>query len=189
MFFFQGDLPLMRRSISWVVMQTSPKGEEEAKLGVLAKRLSSLSNINTQDIYVPILRGGSIRATFLIEGYIFVKSGYPSTSYWDLARSIYIEKMISQYDNSSDMISISTISDRNLKEMIAEAYKLGGNYKVGDKVEIVDGDFKGCTGVVQTIIKEDDDINGGGFYTVLLNLRSAEVIVTVDVFSLGDQDG
>lgn len=178
----------MRRNISWVVMQTSAKGEEEAKLGVLAKRLSSLSNINIQDIYVPILRGGSTKATFLIEGYIFVKSGYSSTSYWDLARSIYIEKMISGYDNSSDMISISTISDKHLKEMINEAYKLGGSYKIGDIVEITEGDFKGCTGIVQTVIQEGDGLEGN-FYTVLLNLRSAEVIVTIDVFSIGDQDG
>lgn len=178
----------MRRNISWVVMQTSPKGEEEAKLGVLAKRLCRLSNINVQDIYVPILRGGSSKATFLIEGYIFVKSGYSSTSYWDLARSMYIEKMISGYDNTSDMISISTISDKHLKEMINEAYKLGGSYKIGDMVEITEGDFKGCAGVVQTVIQEDDGLEGN-FYTVLLNLRSAEVIITVDVFSLGDQDG
>ena len=181
-------MPLMRRTVSWVVMQTSPKGEEEAKLGLLAKRLSSLSSISSQDIYVPILRGGSTKATFLIEGYIFVKSGYPSTSYWDLARSLYIEKMISQYDSVSDMISQGTISDKNLKEMISEAYKLGGSYKVGDKVEITEGDFKGCSGVVQTIIKENEGLNGG-FYTILLSLRSAEVIVTVDVFSIGEHDG
>lgn len=178
----------MRRSTSWVVMQTSPKGEEEAKLGTLAKRLSSLSNIQAQDIYVPVLRGGSTKATFLIEGYIFIKSGYPSTSYWDLARSQYVEKMISQYHNSSDMISHGTISDKNLKEMISEAYKLGGSYKVGDKVEVIEGDFKGCSGVVQTIIREEEGL-GGGFYTILLTLRSAEVIITVDVFSIGDSDG
>ena len=96
--------------------------------------------------------------------------------------------MISGYDDTSDMISISTISDKHLKEMINEAYKLGGSYKIGDMVEITEGDFKGCAGVVQTVIQEDDGLEGN-FYTVLLNLRSAEVIVTVDVFSLGDQDG
>ena len=178
----------MRRTVSWVVMQTSPKGEEEAKLGLLVKRLSSLSNISAQDIYVPILRSGSTKATFLIEGYIFVKSGYPSNSYWDLARSLYIEKMLSQYDSVSDMISQGTISDKDLKEMISEAYKLGGSYKVGDSVGIIEGDFKGCSGVVQTIIQENEGLNGG-FYTILLTLRSAEVIVTVDVFSIGDHNG
>ena len=96
--------------------------------------------------------------------------------------------MISQYDSVSDMISQGTISDKDLKEMISEAYKLGGSYKVGDSVGIIEGDFKGCSGVVQTIIQENEGLNGG-FYTILLTLRSAEVIVTVDVFSIGDHNG
>ena len=86
----------MRKRSTWVVMQTSPKGEEEAKLGLLAQRLKDLAEVSLEDIYIPILRGGSSKATFLIEGYIFVKSGYPSAKYYDLARSVYIDSMISQ---------------------------------------------------------------------------------------------
>jgi len=178
----------MRRATTWVVMQTSPRGEEEARLGTLAKRLNRISGIDIENIYVPVLRSGSTKATFLIEGYIFIKSGYPSARYYEMARSPFIEKMISQYDKRSDMISQGTVLDRDLKNMVAEAYKLGGNYKEGDKVTISEGDFKGCDGVVQTVIKGEGAFDEG-FYAVLLSLRSAEVIVVVDIFSVGDFDG
>ena len=179
---------MREREPTWVVMTTTLKGEDEAKAGCVAKILSSLSGIEIEDIYVPVLRGGSTKATFLVEGYIFVKSGYPTTRYYDISRSMYIDTMISRYDRKSDMISQGTIRDSELKSMVKEAYNLGGGYKEGDFVEITDGDFKGCEGEIVTIISEDDGLNGC-FYTILLKLRSAEVIVTVDVFSVGDANG
>ena len=176
------------RQPTWVVMTTTLKGEEEAKAGSLAKILNNLSGIDIEDIYVPVLRGGSTKATFLIEGYIFIKSGYPTSKYYDISRSIFIETMISRYDRASDMISQGTISDYELKSMVKEAYNRGGRYKEGDFIEITDGDFKGCEGEIVTIISEDEGLKGC-FYTVMLKLRSAEVIVTVDVFSVGDAHG
>lgn len=178
----------MRKRSTWVVMQTSPRGEEEAKLGLLAQRLKDLAEISLEDIYIPILRGGSSKATFLIEGYIFVKSGYPSTKYYDLARSVYIDSMISQYDARSDMISQGTISDYDLRKMISEAYSRGGNYQLGDEVEVTEGDFKGCVGVVLDILEKESEFEGGR-YSILITLRSAEVIITVDSFSVGDSNG
>ena len=62
---------------------------------------------------------------------------------------------------------------------------MGGRYKEGDFVEIIEGDFKGCEGEIMTVIS-DGDGSGGCFYSILLKLRSAEVVVTVDVFSVGD---
>jgi len=179
---------LKQRQPTWVVMTTTLKGEEEARAGTLAKVLSNLSGIEIEDIYVPVLRGGSSKATFLVEGYIFVKSGYPTTKYYDISRSIFIETMISRYDRNSDMISQGTILDSELKEMVKEAYSLGGRYKEGDFVEIVEGDFKGCEGEIMTVISDGDGL-GGCFYSILLKLRSAEVVVTVDVFSVGDFNG
>lgn len=178
----------MRKRKTWVVMQTSPRGEEEAKLGLLAQRLKDLSDISLDDIYVPILRGGSSKATFLIEGYIFVKSGYPSTKYYELARSAYIECMISQYDSRSDMISQGTVSEYDLRNMISEAYSRGGSYQVGDHVDVIEGDFKGCSGEVLDILERESEL-GGGKYSILITLRSAEVILSLDSFSVGDSNG
>lgn len=179
----------MKRATTWVVMQTSHRGEEEAKQGTLARRLASVSEISADDIYIPVLRGGSSKATFLIEGYIFVKSGYPSSRYYEMTRTPYIEQMISQYDQRSDMISQGTVSDSDLKGMVKEAYKLGGNYKVGDKVTITEGDFKGCEGVVQALVRNENEAFSEALYAILITLRSAEVIVTLDIFSVGDSDG
>lgn len=179
----------MRRATTWVVMQTSPKGEEEARLGTLAKRLSNLTGISSEDIYVPILRAGSSKATFLIEGYIFLKSGYPSAKYYEVARSPYIEQMISQYDKRSDMISQGTVKDADLRKMVTKAYELGGNYKEGDKVVVIEGDFKGCDGEIVSLLRDDRDAFSEGLYAVLLSLRSAEVVIVVDIFSVGDSDG
>lgn len=136
----------MRRATTWVVMQTSPKGEEEARLGTLAKRLSNLTGISSEDIYVPILRAGSSKATFLIEGYIFLKSGYPSAKYYEVARSPYIEQMISQYDKRSDMISQGTVKDADLRKMVTKAYELGGTIRKAIRWWLSRGTLRGVMG-------------------------------------------
>jgi len=179
----------LEKKPTWVVMETSSKGEEEAKLGLLKKRLKSLSGISEEDIYVPVLNGGTTRPIVLIEGYIFVKSGYPTSKYLDISRSLYIIKMIAQFDPLSRMISQSTISDTELKEMVKAAYQRGGRYQLGSNVKIVQGEFKGCEGKVIDIISEPHE--GGlirDFYMVCVELRSAEVILKMDSFSVGDAE-
>jgi transcription antitermination factor NusG len=166
---------------------TSYRGEEEAKVGSLSLTLSRETGIKIDDIYVPILRSGTTRPLFLIEGYIFVRSGYPSSKYLDMVRTPFIESLVSQFDKKTGMISQGTVSDKELKSMIAKATKLGGSYSIGDIVEICSGEFKGCVGEVIEIFKVKREVEELEMYSVLLVFRSAELLLTLDVFSIGDK--
>jgi transcription antitermination factor NusG len=177
----------LEKKATWLVMETSSKGEEASRQGLLKKRLQSISGIPEEDIYIPILNSGTSRPIVLIEGYIFIKSGYPTSSYLDIARSQYIVKMIAQFDPKSNLISQSTITDKELKNMVKAAYKRGGRYQLGSKVKVILGEFKGCEGEVIDIVSEPHE--GGlvrDFYMVCVTLRSAEVILKMDSFSVGD---
>ena len=72
--------------------------------------------------------------------------------------------------------------------MISEAYSRGGGYQVGDHVDVIEGDFKGCSGEVFDILERESEL-GGGKYSILITLRSAEVILSLDSFSVGDSNG
>ena len=61
--------------ISWVILELSNKGEDEAKNGTLSKILSELGGFSLSDIYIPIVNVGTKEPLFLIEGYIFIKTG------------------------------------------------------------------------------------------------------------------
>lgn len=177
----------MENRKSWVVMETTPKGDEEARVGGLKKRLGGIGGVLEEDIYIPVLNGGTSRPIVLIEGYVFIRSGYPSSNYFDIARTIYISKMIAQFDEKSRLISQSTISDRELKAMVKAAYQKGGRYSIGSQVRVVLGEFKGCEGTILDIISEEHEEGLiRDFYLVCIEMRSAEVIIKMDSFSVGD---
>jgi transcription antitermination factor NusG len=177
----------MEKEQTWVVLMTTYRGEEEAKAGSLSLVISRETGVKIDDVYVPVLRSGTTRPLFLIEGYIFVRSGYPASKYLDMVRTPYIESLVSQYDKKTGLISQGTISDKELKKMISKATELGGKYSVGDRIEICAGEFKGCEGEIIdtfTLKKEMEEIE---MYSVLLVFRSVELILTLDVFSIGDK--
>lgn len=177
----------MENQKSWVVMETTSKGDEEARNGGLKKRLEREANIPPEDIYIPVLNSGTSKPIILIEGYIFVRSGHPSSSYFDVARTIYINKMIAQFDLNSQLISQSTISDKELKSMVSAAYKKGGRYSVGSRVRVCLGEFRGCEGTIVDIVSEQHEQGlVRDFYLVCVEMRSAEVIIKMDSFSVGD---
>jgi len=177
----------MRPQTSWVVLMTTHKGEEEAKSGQLTRLLSRATGIKTDDIYVPILRSGTSRPLFLIEGYLFIRSGYPASCYTDAARTPYIEKLITQFDVKTGMFAHGAVPDRELKKMISRATELGGKYAVGDCVEISSGEFKGCVGEILHIYLKENGVEEIEMYSIILTFRSAEVIISLDVFSIGEK--
>lgn len=166
--------------ISWVILELSNKGEDEAKNGTLSKILSELGSFSLSDIYIPIVNVGTKEPLFLIEGYIFIKTGYPSDRYWRLRQTEYIRSIISEIDPKTKMISKGVISDADLKKMIGKTNKKGGNFKVGEMVYIKQGYFKGLQGeVLQVIINKELT-----HYVVELKFRSLDLLVKLDCFTI-----
>jgi transcription antitermination factor NusG len=164
---------------SWVVLEITSRGEEEARKGDLKRLLAKEGSFKPEDIYVPIIRHG-IKPLWLMEGYIFIKSGYGARDYYQLKRTMLVSNIVSQIDPTTGLISKGVITDDQLKEMIKRADELGGNFQIGDEVVILEGDFLGLSGeVVDQWLKE-----GIRQYAVLLKFRSVEIITRKDGLSL-----
>jgi len=183
---------------SWVILELTSKGEREARQGQLSQILARYSGVPRCDIYVPIVKVGQSEPICLMEGYIFVRTGHPSHVYWDLKETEMVRNVISEIDPKTGLISKGVVTDSDLKKMILKADSLGGKYKEGSKVQIKAGAFEGLEGTVIDVISpsakseikeiteitEEDIRKQLSQYSILIELRSAEVIITLDCFSI-----
>ena len=60
------------RETSWVVLELSTKGEEEALKGTLKDKIISKTAFNSDDIYIPLMVQRYLQPIWLMEGYIFI---------------------------------------------------------------------------------------------------------------------
>jgi transcription antitermination factor NusG len=164
----------------WVVLELSSKGEEEALLGSLKKKIISLTIFKDSDIYIPIIRQSYGKPIWLMEGYIFIKCGYSASEYYNLKQKHLVRSIISQYDQRSGMISLGVIPDHELKTLLKKVDNLGGSFKPKDLVRIKEGPFIGFEGeVISTWV-----VDGVRMFSVSLNFRSVELLLTVSCLAV-----
>ena len=177
----------------WAVIELSPKGEELAKQGILSQSLSKTGGFKRKDVFVPVFKIGRGAPVVLMEGYAFIKMGYDTSKYWDLKQSGFVNSVLSGINSDHNMISLKTVSDKDLKEMISRVDNLGGKYKEGDSVRITNGHFQGLEGEVVLVLEDLSEyfVETGTFrseglsrYVVVITIRSAEIIVSLDCFSI-----
>jgi transcription antitermination factor NusG len=188
-----------RKSQTWVILELSSKGEEEAKQGTLSSLIEREIGIKSEDIFVPVIKVGMGEPIFLIEGYIFIKTKYAPSLYWEIKRTPYVTDILSNFDPNTSLISTGVLTDTELKEMVGKADSLGGVYSEGDTIRVKAGYFNGMIGEVVDVIRPSTDkklladivVDSGNLlaenlsqYVVLLSLRSAEVLITLDCFSI-----
>ena len=168
------------REKAWVTIEITPRGEEEARAGRLRSLLAGRSSIDEEDIYVPIIRSGK-DPIFLLEGYIFIRTGYPTSEYVHLKRTPWVSGLLAKIDPRTGLISSGVVKDKDLKAMIKRADNMGGKFQIGDDVEIKSGDMKGFSAKVMDWWVSEDGLRN---YTLLIKMRSVEVILSVDCLSL-----
>ena len=159
------------KETSWVVLELSSKGEDEAINGTLKSRIVYETSFTEDDIYIPIIKQKYHDPIWLMEGYIFIKCGYGASDYYRLKQSGLVFNIISEIDEDSRMISKGVISDKQLKHMIKRADNLGGSFKAGDIVKVKSGPFSGFEGEV-LLTWRDEDIR---MYSIRLTFRSVEI--------------
>ena len=168
------------REISWVVLELSSKGEDEAMRGLLKKQVLNSTSFTEDDIYIPLMIQRYNEPIWLLEGYIFIKSGYSADEYYSLKRIGLVRDIVSQMDTKSGLMSMGVIPDSELKRMVKKVDSLGGSFKEGDFIRIKSGPFKGFEGeVVSTWL--DNDVR---MFSVHLKFRSVEIIHTIDCLSI-----
>ena len=168
------------RETSWVVLELSSKGEDEAINGTLKSRIVYETSFTEDDIYIPIIKQSYQDPIWLMEGYIFIKSGYGAIEYYSLKQCGLVRDIVSQLDSRTGLMSMGVIPDSDLKRMVKQVDNLGGSFKQGDWVRLKSGPFKGFEGEVVMTWREDDV----RMYAIHLSFRSVEILHTIDCLSI-----
>lgn len=162
-----------------MVLELSHHGERAAEEGVLAEILRDHADLDRDHpIFVPYLtytHQGKITLLSVMEGYVFIASGFDDLSRAHLSRSPYIKKILSRGSNPHapcETISQASVDQlrRRMRELVAVEIQEGMD------VRIIDGTLSGIRGSVVGV--------SGGHATLLVQMRSIHAIQYLPCFLL-----
>jgi hypothetical protein len=169
----------------WIALELSPLGETKMLEGSLPNILRSTIKDCPPDleIFVPAMqvhRSGRPYLYRLMEGYVFIQSGLAEIEYFRLARTSYIESVMSTH-TSDGMKTCLLLPDRDVEKLKSQLLNLSREmFKHGDCVKVLNGSFSRMTGHVVCPGESHSD--------VFFALRSLRVIKTLKNTSLALHD-
>lgn len=108
----------------------------------------------------------------LMEGYAFVGSGLPETSYFNLEKRPYITQVIHTRPGPHALRVPSVIPDRKIRELQKQLRELvASDIELGADVRVNEGRYKSLEGKVIDMV--------GDLAIVEVHLRSIEMILTI----------
>jgi len=160
---------------TWVSLELSRIGEQKATEGTLEAALRrDLGVDEAWPIFIPsttYTRNNKKVTIHLMEGYAFVGSGLPETSYFALERKQLVVQVMSTKPPKG-LRTLSVISDKHIQDMRMKMRTLiTEGIKVKAKVDILDGLYTGLSGSVLDVM--------GDYVLVHIELRSIEIIATI----------
>jgi transcription antitermination factor NusG len=174
------DLP------TWVVCELTPAGEEKVLEGTLDSALRRLLSVDADHpIFIPSViyeKQDKKRVVNLIEGYCFIASGLPETTYFALEQSPLIEQVMSTRQGPHKMRALSTVSNdyiENFREQIKR--EISVDLDVGATVWVTEGKYRHLDGTVMELYDDDSAV-------VSIVLRSKEFLVTLPKVFLTTQN-
>lgn len=175
-----------RDDLTWVVVELTQLGERSAEEGHLEIALRNTLGVDgSHPIFVPyitLIRNGRRSILSVVEGYVFVASGLPDTSYFGLPTgSPYVSSILHRVGRSGLPV-LTTVPDasvRSLRDNLAKM--ISREIEDGTHVRVVEGLFVGLTGRVV-------GLDGDNAY-VLIDLRSLKAVKAFPRFYLRPVDG
>lgn len=171
---------------TWVAVELTHQGETRVTDGTLEAVLRrDLGVDDDHPIFIPsslYRRDGHVTIIHLMEGYVFVGSGLPETSYFSLERQPYVAQVMSTQGGKHRMRVLSVITDAHIQQMKAKLQEMvSSEIPVGAEVLVLEGTYRNLTGKI-TGLEGDNAF-------VHIRLRSLEVVATVPRIFLEDQSG
>jgi len=165
-----------RDALTWIVVELTPLGESRLEDETLERTLrSDLSVDSNFPIFIPATsykKDDKLITLRLMEGYVFVASGLPDTSYFALEQKPYVAQVMSSRPGPYKIRILSTVPDSQIAELKLQLQGLvSSDIAVYDQVRVIDGTYRSLEGTVM-------GIEGDKAY-VKINLRSMEVIATI----------
>lgn len=173
-----------RDSPTWVAVELSVMGENRLEEGVIDKIIRKQLGVEPNyPIYVPrsVYRNeDEMVSLHLLNGYIFIRSGLPETSYFKLESTMYVSRVLSEF-SSNGIRTLSVISDKTIKEMEHQIKCLSVNNLVkGSQVTVTDGGYRGIDMTVMDIMGDKALLKSTG-------LRSIEIVTVLPISYLSSR--
>lgn len=165
----------MPTSDEWVVVQLSPRGEEEEPEALL----SALKRITKAEVFLPvsISKAGESQVVHkLVEGYVFLRRTEPDHAYFKLEQTRYLDQILTSrtLDRGRSSRKIETVSNEKIETLRKQIQiETEQGIQLGDTVFITDGPYSSIYGTVIEEIPELDSVQ------VHIKLRSKEAAVTL----------
>lgn len=141
-----------RDGTTWATLELTKPGEQKAIEGRLESCLRSLLSVDSSfPVFVPYAtytKGGRTVSIRLIEGYAFVATGLPETSYFRLERSPLISRVFSSQQRNGMRVlhSLPNGEVEAMRKRLAES--LGSDLEAGARVRITGGNYRDLEGVI-----------------------------------------
>lgn len=166
----------LRDDATWVAIELTSFGESKVSEGFLEVALRRDLGVDEDHaIFIPCAlyrKDGRVVTIHLMEGYVFVASGLPETTYFNLERQPYVNKVMSTQSGPHRLRSLSVITNGHIQEMRSKLRKMtSSEIPVGADVLVLDGTYRHLTGRVTGMDEENAYIH--------IRLRSLEVVATV----------
>jgi len=166
-----------RDELTWVALELSRAGEMKVEEGTLDKSIRRDLDLSLEfPIFIPSMtfrRNGRNVTLHLMEGYAFVATGLPETSYFALAkRTVYVNQVMST--RSVAGMSVLSVIDNSYIEELKEQIRtlLSATISVGEKVRVLGGIYSSLEGEVLALEKEEAIIH--------IQLRSLNVVTKIN---------
>ncbi len=160
---------------TWVTLELTVLGSLKIEDGTFEEDLlEDLGAPLHWPIFVPsktYRRGGKKIIIHLVEGYVFVGTGYPDSRYFDLehSKSKLVKQVMSTDNLANRMRVLHTIPNSKIIEWEEKLQKeVSQNLQIGDRVRILEGILTNLEGVVVELDFE--------YAYVCVTMRSAEFI-------------
>lgn len=166
-----------RDATTWVILELTRSGELRVEEGTLEASLREIPGFRDIQMFVPAatyVRNGHRVTIQLMQGYMFIASGLPEVSYFELERqSPHLKKVLSATGRGG-LPTLSVIHNSDVAGMRAQLQaEVASDLYVSMDVQVNDGPYQGLTGQVVALIDDKDEAQ------VLIRLRSLQVIRSI----------
>jgi hypothetical protein len=179
--------PDRRDEQTWVVLELTQAGEKHAEEGLLVESLrKTLKLEDSYPIFVPyatFIHKGRKSVLNVIEGYAFIASGLPDTSYLSLPSKTPYVNSVMHRANPKGLPVLSTVSDQSVKSLKDKLSRMiSSELDEGAKVKVGEGLYVGLVGVVVGFPDEENAL-------VYIDLRSLQAVKLIPKFHLRPMEG
>jgi len=165
-----------RDALTWIAIELTYLGEAKVEESTLEVTLRQDLQVGAAfPIFVPAktyLKANKPITLHLMEGYVFVGTGLPDTTYFGLEKKPYVAQIMSSTNGPNRIRTLSTIPNSYVENLRKKLRQLAvADVGPDSEVRVSDGTYKALEGRVL-------GVRGDHAY-VLIQLRSIEIIATV----------